>query len=339
MFATAGLSKSHQLVDGKRMAFHERGEGDAIVFLHGNPTSSYLWRNVVPHVAEQGRCIAPDLIGMGDSDKLDAPGPASYSFFEHRHYVDGLLDQLGLGDRVTLVLHDWGSLLGFDWARRHPERVAGIAYMEAFVRPLAWDEFPQIGRPIFQAFRSDTGEELILEKNAFVEGVLPAGVMRELTEEEMAEYRRPFATPGEDRRPTLSWPRQLPLRRDPAEVVHPAADEVLQLVEVCGRWMAQAEIPKLFVNVDPGANLAGPQREFCRRWPDQTEVTVPGIHYVQEDNPHLVGSALSRWLAEAVHAHGTSQGSGGANSRSGLAPPEARRARGCRSRPPASERR
>jgi haloalkane dehalogenase len=297
---TAPLSKSYRLVEGKRMAFHERGDGDAIVFLHGNPTSSYLWRNVLPYVAEQGRCIAADLIGMGDSDKVEDSGRTSYGFVEHRHYLDGLLDQLELGDRVTLVLHDWGSLLGFDWARRHTERVAGIAYLEALVRPLTWEEFPEAGRPIFQAFRSDKGEELILEKNVFVEAVLPAGVMRELTDEEMAEYRRPFATPGEDRRPMLSWPRQLPLRRDPAEVVHAAADEVLQIVEVCGQWMAQSEIPKLFINVDPGANLAGPQREFCRSWPNQTEVSVSGIHYVQEDNPQLVGVALSRWLAEAV---------------------------------------
>lgn len=293
---TASLSKSYRVVDGKRMAYHERGEGDAIVFLHGNPTSSYLWRNVVPYVAEQGRCVAVDLIGMGDSDKLEHTGPTSYGFFEHRRYLDGLLDQLGLGDRVTLVLHDWGSLLGFDWAKRYPERVAGIAYMEAFVSPLTWDDFPEVGRPIFQAFRSDKGEELILEKNVFVEAVLPAGVMRDLTEEEVAEYRRPFAGPGEDRRPTLSWPRQLPFRRDPDEVIHPDADRVLELVEESGAWMAQNKLPKLFLNLDPGTNLGTPQREFCRRWPNQTEVTVPGIHYAQEDNPQLVGTALSRWL-------------------------------------------
>jgi haloalkane dehalogenase len=293
---TAPLSKSYRVVDGKRMAYHERGEGDAIVFLHGNPTSSYLWRNVAPYVAEQGRCVAVDLIGMGDSDKLEHTGPNSYGFFEHRRYLDGLFDQLELGDRVTLVLHDWGSLLGFDWAKRHPERVAGVAYMEAFVSPLTWDDFPEIGRPIFQAFRSDKGEELILEKNVFVEAVLPSGVMRNLTEEEVAEYRRPFAAPGEDRRPTLSWPRQLPFRRDPDEVIHPDADRVLELVEECGAWMARNELPKLFLNLDPGTNLGAPQREFCRHWPNQTEVTVPGIHYAQEDNPQLVGTALSRWL-------------------------------------------
>jgi haloalkane dehalogenase len=292
--ATAALSKRDWFVDGKRMAFHERGHGDAIVFLHGNPTSSYLWRNVLPYVADQGRCIVPDLIGHGDSDKLDDVGPTSYGFVEHRHYLDGLLDQLELGDRVTLVLHDWGSALGFDWARRHPERVAGIAYMEAFVRPLTWDEWPEVARPIFQALRSDAGEELILDRNLFVERVLPGGMIRDLAEEEMAEYRRPFAAPGEDRRPTLSWPRQLPIDGEPAEVV--------EIVGAYARWMAQTEIPKLFVNADPGgANLAGAQREFCRSWPNQSEVTVPGIHYIQEDSPDLVGVALARWLAKAVH--------------------------------------
>lgn len=297
---TAPLSKSHRVVDGRRMAFHERGDGDAIVFLHGNPTSSYLWRNVVPYVARQGRAIVPDLIGYGDSDKLEDSGPASYSYVQHRDYLFGLLDQLELGDRVTLVLHDWGSVLGFDWARRQPERVAGIAYMEAFVRPLAWDDFPEYARPIFKALRSDAGEELVLQNNVFVDAILPRGVLRDLTEDEMTEYRRRFATPGEDRRPTLSWPRQLPFRPEPGEVVHPCAGEVLVTVEECGRWMAQSEIPKLFVNVEPGVNLVGPQREFCREWPNQTEVTGPSSHYIQEDDPDLVGTALSHWLATAV---------------------------------------
>jgi haloalkane dehalogenase len=293
MITSTPLSKSDLSVHGKRMAFHERGEGDALVFLHGNPTSSYLWRNVVPHLAGAGRCVVPDLIGHGDSDKLDDPGPGSYSFGEHRRYLDGLLDALVLGDRVTLVCHDWGSALGFDWARRHPERVAGIAYMEAFVRPLSWDEWPAVARPIFQALRSEAGEELVLEKNLFVELVLPRGMMRKLSGPEMAEYRRPFAAPGEDRRPTLSWPRQLPIDGEPAEVV--------EVVEAYARWMAQLEIPKLFINAEFGGVLAGRPREFCRTWPNQREVSVPGTHYLQEDSPDLVGAALSRWLAEAVH--------------------------------------
>ena len=292
--STAPLRKSHRTVHGKRMAFHEHGNGDPIVFLHGNPTSSYLWRNVLPHVAGQGRCLAIDLIGFGDSDKLDDPGPDSYKFVEHRHYLDGLLEQLDLGDDVTLVLHDWGSALGFDWARRHPERVAGIAYMEAIVRPWTWDDWrwPEGGREWWQAVRSDAGEKLILEQNAFVKLLIPAGCIRELAEEEMAEYRRPFARPGEDRRPTLTWPRQQPLGGEPADVV--------QIVDGYAQWMAQTQIPKLFINGDPGLVLAGAPREFCRSWPNQTEVSVRGIHYIQEDSPDLIGEALSRWLDEAV---------------------------------------
>jgi haloalkane dehalogenase len=272
------------------MAFHDRGQGDPIVFLHGNPMSSYLWRNVIPHVTGHGRCIAVDLIGCGDSDKLDDPGPDSYRLVEHRQYLDGLLEQLELGDRVTLVVHDWGSALGFDWARRHPDRVAGIAYMEAIVRPWTWDDWlwPEGGREIFQAFRSERGEKLVLEHNAFVEAVLPAGLKRQLSDEEMAEYRRPFAIPGEDRRPTLTWPRQQPFDGEPADVV--------DIVQGYAEWMGRTEIPKLFINGDPGLGLAGEPREFCRGWPNQTEVTVPGLHYLQEDNPDLVGEALSRWL-------------------------------------------
>jgi haloalkane dehalogenase len=283
------LSKRHQAVHGKRIAFHERGEGDAIVFLHGNPTSSYLWRNVIPHVADQGRCIAPDLIGMGDSDKLDDSGPGSYTFLEHRRYLDGFLERVELSERLTFVVHDWGSALGFDWACRHPDRVAGIAYMEAIVAPIDdLDDWGETAASFFRALRSDAGEELVLERNVFVEGALPAGVMRELGEEEMTEYRRPFAEPGESRRPTLSWPRQVPIEGEPAEVV--------EIVERYGEWMAQADIPKLFVNGDPGAILIGRPRDFCRTWPAQTEVTVPGRHYLQEDSHDLIGRALSEWL-------------------------------------------
>ena len=296
----APLTKRYQAVDGKRIAFHERGEGNAIVFLHGNPTSSYIWRNVVPHVADKGRCIAPDLIGHGDSDKLDDSGPHSYSFLEHRRYLGGLLEQLDLGDGVTLVLHDWGSALGFDWARRHPERIAGIAYMEAFVKPLTWDEWPDLARPVFQALRSPAGDELILEKNLFVESILPRGIVRELSEAEMAEYRRPFAARGEDRRPMLSWPRELPIDGEPAEVV--------EIVETYAQWLAQTEIPKLFINAEPGANIRDPQRVFCRSWPSQTEVTIPGIHYIQEDHPDLISSALRAWLVDAVRGGAAAAG-------------------------------
>ena len=292
--STTPLTKTYRIVDGKRMALHESGVGDPVVFLHGNPTSSYLWRDVVPHVAEQGRCIVPDLIGHGDSDKLDTAGPDSYTFVEHRRYLDGLLEQLQLGDRVTFVVHDWGSALGFDWARRHPDRVAGIAYMEAIVRPLSWDEWPEGARRIFQAMRSDAGEELVLERNAFVERILPSSILRELSDEEMAEYRRPFERAGEDRRPTLTWPRQLPIDGEPAEVV--------QIVDSYAKWMSQTQVPKLFINADPGSILIGSQREFCRTWPNQTEVTVPGTHFIQEDSPGRIGAALSRWLNDGLGA-------------------------------------
>jgi haloalkane dehalogenase len=285
---TARLSKQSQVVGGKRLAYHERGDGDAIVFLHGNPTSSYLWRNVIPHLEHQGRCIAPDLLGMGDSDKLDGSGPDSYTFVEHRLYLDELLDVLDLGDRITFVVHDWGSALAFDWVHRHRDGVTGIAYMEAIVAPVNLDDWGSTAASFFRSLRSDDGEELILEKNLFVEAALPAGIMRELSDEEMAEYRRPFADPGEARRPTLSWPRQLPIDDEPAEVV--------EIVECYGKWMARAEIPKLFINGEPGWILTGRARDYCRTWPAQTEVTVPGKHYLQEDSAELIGAAISEWL-------------------------------------------
>jgi haloalkane dehalogenase len=286
--STAHLSKQSQVVGGKRLAYHERGDGDAIVFLHGNPTSSYLWRNVIPHLEHQGRCIAPDLLGMGDSDKLDGSGPDSYTFVEHRLYLDELLDVLDLGDRITFVVHDWGSALAFDWVHRHRDGVTGIAYMEAIVAPVNLDDWGSTAASFFRSLRSDDGEELILEKNLFVEAALPAGIMRELSDEEMAEYRRPFADPGEARRPTLSWPRQLPIDDEPAEVV--------EIVECYGKWMARAEIPKLFINGEPGWILTGRARDYCRTWPAQTEVTVPGKHYLQEDSAELIGAAISEWL-------------------------------------------
>ena len=263
------------------------GEGDPIVFLHGNPTSSYLWRNVMPHLADQGRCIAPDLIGMGDSDKLEPSGPERYTFREHRNFLDAFLETVGVREKVTLVIHDWGSALGFDWANRHRNAVEGIAYMEAIVRPLTWDEWNPAARRIFEGFRSDKGEEMILEKNLFIEAVLPGSILRKLTPEEMEVYRRPFRTPGEDRRPTLTWPRQIPLDGEPAFVV--------DVAQSYADWLSTTDIPKLFVNADPGAILTGAQREFCRSWKNQTEVTVKGNHFLQEDSPHEIGEAIARW--------------------------------------------
>lgn len=272
------------------MAFVEVGEGDPVVFLHGNPTSSYLWRNVIPHLADRYRCIAPDLIGMGDSDKLPDSGADSYTFAEHRHYLDGLLDALDLGDRVTLVLHDWGSGLGFDWARRHADRIVGIAYMEAIVTPVSWDDWPEAARSIFQALRSESGEVLVLEKNIFVERILPASIIRPLTDAEMAAYRAPFVEPGEHRRPTLTWPRQIPIDGLPQDVHH--------IVAEYSAWLSETPVPKLFINAEPGSILVGRQRDLARGFPNQREVTVSGIHFIQEDSPDEIGRAIAQWRAE-----------------------------------------
>jgi haloalkane dehalogenase len=275
-------------VDGVTMAYVDEGLGDPIVFLHGNPTSSYLWRNVVPHVASLGRCIAPDLVGMGDSGRLARTGPDSYTFVEHRRFLDGLLATLGVDRDVTFVVHDWGSALGFDWANRHRDAIAGIAYMEAIVRPVTWDEWPERARGIFQGLRSPAGEEMVLDKNLFVEAILPASVLRALTDEEMAEYRRPFAEPGESRRPTLTWPRQIPIDGEPAEVV--------EIVSAYADWLATSDVPKLLVVAEPGAILTGAPLDFCRRWPNQDEVTVAGNHFVQEDSPDEIGEAIADWM-------------------------------------------
>ena len=274
---------------GKNMAYVDEGEGDPIVFLHGNPTSSYLWRNILPYLTEYGRCIAPDLIGMGDSDKLDASGPGRYTFVEHRSYLDALLYRLDITEKAVFVVHDWGSALGFDWCRRHEEAVQGIAYMEAIVKPLEWDEWPVAATGIFQGFRSDAGEEMILEKNLFVEAVLPASMIRDLTEEEMAEYRRPFVNAGEDRRPTLTWPRQIPLGGEPPDVV--------ALVGCFSAWMSGSSIPKLLVSAEPGSILAGDLLEYARTWPNQQEVTVKGLHFIQEDSPNEIGEALAAFVS------------------------------------------
>jgi len=286
--ATFPYEKQFQTVKQKRIAYVDVGDGDAIVLLHGNPTSSYLWRNVIPELAGCGRILAPDLIGQGDSEKLPASdGPDRYSFQVAYDHLEGLFDALGLTKNVTLVIHDWGSGLGFHWARNHPEAVKGIAYMEALVKPVSWADWPESARGIFQGFRSAKGEDLILKRNMFVEAVLPSAVLRGLTDEEMAHYRAPFLRP-DDRQPTLNWPRQIPIDGEPAHMV--------DLVTAYGNWMAQCDLPKLFVNAEPGSILVGAQREFCRRWPNQTEVTVRGAHFIQEDSPAEIGQAVARWV-------------------------------------------
>ena len=274
--------------NGLQMAYVEVGSGDPILFLHGNPTSSFLWRNILPHAADRGRCIAVDLIGMGDSDKLPNAGAESYTFAEHRTYLDAALDALGVSSNVVLVVHDWGSALGLDWARRNPGSVAGICYMEALVRPLTWDEWPADARRVFEGFRSPAGEEMVLTNNVFVERVLPGSILRQLGDDEMAEYRRPFAEPGEGRRPTLTWPRQIPIDGEP--------EDVAEVIANYSAWLGVTRIPKLFVNAEPGAILTGKQREFCRRWPNQSEVTVKGSHFIQEDSPAEIGEALADWI-------------------------------------------
>ncbi len=271
------------------MAYVDEGSGDPIVFLHGNPTSSYLWREIIPYAQTFCRCIAPDLIGMGDSEKIPQSGSDSYTFVENRLYLDALLDQLDVRKRITFVVHDWGSALGFDWAYRHPEAVKGIVYMGGIIKPRNWSEIPERGRNIFQALRSAEGEQMVLERNSFIETNLPIGILRKLTEEEMNEYRRPFSLPGEGRRPTLTWPRQLPFDGDPADVT--------DIVSTYGSWMAESSFPKLFVNCDPGT-MPDSHVDFCRTWPMQTEITVRGLHYPQEDSPHEIGEALAAWLKD-----------------------------------------
>jgi haloalkane dehalogenase len=281
--------KSVNVLDS-HMVYHERGEGAPVLFLHGNPTSSYLWRDVIPELEGRGRLIAPDLIGMGDSGKLENPGPDTYRFVTHRKYLAAFIDAvIGAQEKILFVIHDWGSALGFDWANQHRDRVRGIAYMEAIVRPVTgWEEWSKEATPIFQGFRSDKGESLILDRNMFVERVLPGSVLRKLGEAEMAEYRKPFLA-REDRWPTLTWPRQIPIGGEPADVAQIAADYAA--------WMADNDLPKLFINADPGAILVGPVRDFCRNWQNQREVTVPGSHFIQEDSGPAIGKAIVQWMA------------------------------------------
>lgn len=288
--AAMRYTKKHAVVRGVKMAYVDVGSGDPIVFLHGNPTSSYLWRNVIPHLEGMGRCIAPDLIGMGDSEKLDGSGPTAYRFVDHRGYLHALLAHLDVTSNVTLVIHDWGSALGFDWANQHRNAVKGIAYMEGIVQPVTWADWPKAAKDIFQAFRSDKGEEMILEQNLFIEAVLPTSIARKLSDEEMDEYRRPFAEPGEGRRPTLTWPRQIPIEGEPADVC--------EIVASYGEWLKTSPVPKLFINAEPGAILRGAPREFCRSWPNQKEITVKGIHFIQEDSPDEIGAGVAEWLRD-----------------------------------------
>ena len=290
MTSSLPLEKKFIEILGHRMAYHERGQGDPIVLLHGNPTSSYLWRNVVPHLEKSGRCIVPDLIGMGDSQKLAESGPNAYRFVDHRSFLDGLLEALDVRENVAFVIHDWGSALGFDWANRHRDAVRGIAYMEAIVTPIAsWSDWPKAVQPIFQDFRSEKGEGMILENNMFIEGILPSSIIRKLSDDEMNEYRRPFLTAGEDRRPTLTWPREIPIEGEPADVV--------KIVQDYADWLRKSQVPKLLIRADPGAILRKAVLDLCRTWPNQEEITVKGTHFIQEDSPDEIGRAVADWLS------------------------------------------
>ncbi len=280
-------NKKYIDVLGKQIAYVEMGEGDPIIFQHGNPTSSYLWRNILPQLQGLGRCIAMDLIGMGDSEKLEDEGNMTYSYNTHKKYFDGFLDAIGVESNATLVIHDWGSALGFDWANDYPEKVKAICYMEGIVQSMEWEDWNEDAKGIFQGFRSPAGEEMILEKNLFIEAVLPGSILRKLSDAEMNEYRRPF-NDKKSRRPTLDWPRQIPLENDPPEIC--------KIVDSYSQWMAENNIPKLFINAEPGAILIGKQREFCRTWNNQKEVTVKGSHFIQEDSPNEIGNAIFDWL-------------------------------------------
>jgi haloalkane dehalogenase len=287
---TMPYQKKFATVAGKQIAYVEEGSGDPIVLLHGNPTSSFLWRNVVPELVGSGRVIVPDLIGQGDSEKLPASeGAERYTLEVVYSFLDGLLEAIGANENVTLVIHDWGSALGFMWAMRHAAAVRGVVYMEAIVKPVGWADWPEGAVGIFKGFRSEKGEDLILNRNMFIEGVLPTSVMRTLSETEMDAYRAPHLN-ADDRQPLLNWPRQIPIEGEPEDVV--------ALVNEYGAFMAGSDIPKLFINADPGSILVGPQREFCRSWPNQQEVTVKGLHFIQEDSPVEIGQAVANWLQE-----------------------------------------
>lgn len=283
------LRKKYKTINGLRMAYLDSGKGDPIIFLHGNPTSSYIWRNVLPYVQDLGRCIAPDLPGMGDSGHFS--NASDYNFANNMMHLDMLFSTLGIHENIIFVAHDWGSALAFDWARKHPGAVKGFVYMEAITRPRSWDEVPGAARETFQKLRTSEGEEMVLMKNSFIEFNLPKTILRTLSDKEMAEYRRPFSEPGEDRRAMLAWARQLPLGGEPAHIIN--------IVNENSSWLAKSSIPKLFIEATPGT-LAEAEKQACLCWPNQTHITVKGHHNLQEDSAADIGIAISKWLRKIL---------------------------------------
>ncbi|TKC04475.1 haloalkane dehalogenase [Pedobacter frigoris] len=279
------LTKKYQIINGYKMAYHDEGKGDPIIFLHGNPASSYIWRNIIPYVQDAGRCIAPDLMGMGDSDKF--ANPADHTFLNNEKYLDELFNRLGLQQNITFVVHDWGAPLAFYWARNHPGAVKGIVYMEALTRSRSWEEVPGAARETFQKLRTKQGEKMVLHENSFIEFNLPKTILRSLSQPEIAEYRRPFLEPGEDRRAMLNWARQLPIGGEPTEII--------KIIHQNSSWLAESSISKLFIEASPGT-LADNEKKACLRCPNQTHIIVKGHHNLQEDSAEEIGRAIWKWL-------------------------------------------
>ncbi|RYG54201.1 MAG: haloalkane dehalogenase [Chitinophagaceae bacterium] len=279
------LTKKYHIINGLKMAYFDEGKGDAIIFLHGNPASGYIWRNIVPYVRELGRCIVPDLMGMGDSDKFC--NASDYTFINNQKYLNELLKYLGIDKNIIFVVHDWGAVLAFHWARNHPDAVKGIVYMEALTRPRTWDEVPGAARETFQKLRTVEGEQMILTENSFIEFNLPRTILRTLSQAEMTEYRRPFCKPGEDRRAILNWARQLPLGGEPAEIIEIVTDN--------SKWLCESNVPKLFIEATPGT-LADAEKNACMLWPNQSHLIVKGHHNLQEDSADEIGAGIAQWL-------------------------------------------
>jgi haloalkane dehalogenase len=281
-------SKKSIMVKDRKMAFIEVGRGDPIVFIHGNANSAYMWRNILPYMEDLGRLIAIDNIGQGDSDKLPDSGPGSYTLAEHQVYINGIMEALDINKNVTLVMHDWGGPLGLTWARSHSENIKGLVHCEIVVgNHSSYDDYPDGHGERLKRVRGPDGEKLVMTDNYFIEKIYMGGVIRNIDDETMAEIRRPYEGPRENRRPTLTWPRQIPIGGKPKDVA--------DLVDDLSFWMAENDIPKLFIRAEPGQILFGRDLEIINSWANQKTVTVAGLHHPQEDSPDDIGIALRNW--------------------------------------------